>query len=162
MLSETQMGALRVLEALDDEETAYTVNISNPVCPCCGAKLVINDDIEPGQNEELNTENLDESYRVDEQFADPETIMPMVREAASDLVEGYIAYCRQDGLDDRQIANALCYPQDSELKDAIVRKSKELKSVFASAYGLIVNEQIIVQDLRDAIKRIVTGGRRSV
>jgi hypothetical protein len=123
---------------------------------------VINDDIEPGQNEELNTENLDESYRVDEQFADPEVIMPMVREAANDLVEGYTAYCRQDGLDDRQIANALCYPQDSELKDAIVRKSKELKSVFASAYGLIVNEQIIVQDLRDAIKRIVTGGRRSV
>lgn len=162
MLSETQMGALRVLEALDGEETAYTVNISNPVCPCCGAKLVINDDIEPGQNEELNTENLGESYRVDEQFADPETIMPMVREAASDLVEGYTAYCRQEGLDDRQIANALCYPQDSELKDAIVRKSKELKSVFASAYGLIVNEQIIVQDLRDAIKRIVTGGRRSV
>lgn len=156
------MGALRVLEALDGEETAYTVNISNPVCPCCGAKLVINDDIEPGQNEELNTENLGESYRVDEQFADPETIMPMVREAASDLVEGYTAYCRQEGLDDRQIANALCYPQDSELKDAIVRKSKELKSVFASAYGLIVNEQIIVQDLRDAIKRIVTGGRRSV
>ena len=59
MLSETQMGALRVLEALEDEETAYTVNISNPVCPCCGAKLVINDDIEPGQNEELNTENLE-------------------------------------------------------------------------------------------------------
>lgn len=162
MLSETQMGALRVLEALDGEETAYTVNISNPVCPCCGAKLVINDDIEPGQNEELNTENLEESYTLDEQFADPETIMPMVREAASDLVEGYTAYCRQEGLDDRQIANALCYPQDSELKDAIVRKSKELKSVFASAYGLIVNEQIIVQDLRDAIKRIVTGGRRSV
>ena len=123
---------------------------------------MINDDIEPGQNEELNTENLEESYRMDEQFADPETIMPMVREAASDLVEGYTAYCRQDGLDDRQIANALCYPQDSELKDAIVRKSKELKSVFASAYGLIVNEQIIVQDLRDAIKRIVTGGRRTV
>lgn len=162
MLSETQMGALRVLEALDGEETAYTVNISNPVCPCCGAKLVINDDIEPGQNEELNTENLGESYTLDEQFADPETIMPMVREAAGDLVEGYTAYCRQEGLDDRQIANALCYPQDSELKDAIVRKSKELKSVFASAYGLIVNEQIIVQDLRDAIKRIVTGGRRSV
>lgn len=156
------MGALRVLEALEDDETAYTVNISNPVCPCCGAKLIINDDIEPGQNEELNTENIDESYRLDEQFADPDVIIPMVREAANDLVEGYTQYCEQAGLDQRQISNALCYPQDSELRDAIVRKAKELKSVFASAYGLIVNEQIIVQDLRDAIRRIVTGGRRSV
>lgn len=156
------MGALRVLEALEDEETAYTVNISNPVCPCCGAKLIINDDIEPGQNEELNTENIDESYRLDEQFADPDVIIPMIREAANDLVEGYTQYCEQAGLDQRQISNALCYPQDSELRDAIVRKAKELKSVFASAYGLIVNEQIIVQDLRDAIRRIVTGGRRSV
>ena len=162
MLSETQMGALRVLEALEEDETAYTVNVSNPVCPCCGAKLIINDDIEPGQNEELNTENLEESYSVNEQFADPSVIIPMVRETANELVEGYTQYCEQAGLDQRQIANALCYPQDSELRDAIVRKSKELKSVFASAYGLIVNEQIIVQDLRDAIKRIVTGGRRTL
>lgn len=161
MLSETQMGALRVLEALEgEEETAYTVNISNPVCPCCGAKLVINDDVEHGQNEELNTESLEESYRVNEQFADPSVIIPMVREAANDLVEGYTQYCEESGLDQRQIANALCYPQDTELRDAIDRKTKELKSVFASAYGLIVNEQIITQDLRDAIRRIVTGGRR--
>ena len=157
MLNETQMGALRVLEALEGEEdqTAYTVNLSNPVCPCCGAKLIIQDDTEPGQNEELNTD------MVDEQFADPDVILPLVREAASDIVEGYVAYARESMLDDRQIANSLCYPQDPELKDAIQRKSKELKSIFSSAYGLLVNEQIIVQDLRDAIKRIVTGGRRS-
>lgn len=163
MLSETQMGALKVLEALEgEEETAYTVNISNPVCPCCGAKLVINDDVQPGQNEELNTENLEESYSVNEQFADPSVIIPMVRETANDLVEGYTEYCEQAGLDQRQIANSLCYPVDQELRDAIVRKAKELKSMFASAYGLIVNEQIIVQDLRDEIKRIVTGGRRTL
>ena len=157
MLNETQMGALRVLEALEGEEdqTAYTVNLSNPVCPCCGAKLIIQDDTEPGQNEELNTD------MVDEQFADPDVILPLVREAASDIVEGYVAYARESMLDDRQIANSLCYPQDPELKEAIQRKSKELKSIFSSAYGLLVNEQIIVQDLRDAIKRIVTGGRRS-
>jgi hypothetical protein len=151
------MGALRVLEALEGEEdqTAYTVNLSNPVCPCCGAKLIIQDDTEPGQNEELNTD------MVDEQFADPDVILPLVREAASDIVEGYVAYARESMLDDRQIANSLCYPQDPELKEAIQRKSKELKSIFSSAYGLLVNEQIIVQDLRDAIKRIVTGGRRS-
>lgn len=157
MLNETQMGALRVLEALEGEEdqTAYTVNLSNPVCPCCGAKLIIQDDTEPGQNEELNTD------MIDEQFADPDVILPLVREAASDIVEGYVAYARESMLDDRQIANSLCYPQDPELKEAIQRKSKELKSIFSSAYGLLVNEQIIVQDLRDAIKRIVTGGRRS-
>jgi hypothetical protein len=151
------MGALRVLEALEGEEdqTAYTVNLSNPVCPCCGAKLIIQDDTEPGQNEELNTD------MIDEQFADPDVILPLVREAASDIVEGYVAYARESMLDDRQIANSLCYPQDPELKDAIQRKSKELKSIFSSAYGLLVNEQIIVQDLRDAIKSIVTGGRRS-
>ena len=151
------MGALRVLEALEGEEdqTAYTVNLSNPVCPCCGAKLIIQDDTEPGQNEELNTD------MVDAQFADPDVILPLVREAASDIVEGYVAYARESMLDDRQIANSLCYPQDPELKEAIQRKSKELKSIFSSAYGLLVNEQIIVQDLRDAIKRIVTGGRRS-
>ena len=158
MLNETQMGALRVLEALEGEEdqTAYTVNLSNPVCPCCGAKLIIQDDTEPGQNEELNTD------MIDEQFADPDVILPLVREAASDIVEGYVAYARESMLDDRQIANSLCYPQDPELKEAIQRKSKELKSIFSSAYGLLVNEQIIVQDLRDAIKRIVTGGRRTV
>ena len=157
MLNETQMGALRVLEALEGEEdqTAYTVNLSNPVCPSCGAKLIIQDDTEPGQNEELNTD------MIDEQFADPDVILPLVREAASDIVEGYVAYARESRLDDRQIANSLCYPQDPELKEAIQRKSKELKSIFSSAYGLLVNEQIIVQDLRDAIKRIVTGGRRS-
>lgn len=162
MLNETQMGALRVLEALEDEdETAYTVNVSNPVCPCCGAKLVINDDVSTGENEELNTDSLEESYRVDEQFADPEVIIPMVRETASDIVSGYSEYCERAGLNEVQIANALTYPQDPELREAIVRKAKELKSVFASAYGLIVNEQIIVQDLRDAIKRIVRVGRRS-
>lgn len=152
MLSETQMGALRVLEALEDKETAYVVNMSNPVCPCCGAKLVIQDDTEPGQNEELNTDMMSE------QFADPEVIMPLIREVANDLISGYSDYCRTAGLDDRQITTALCYPRDPNFLDAIQRKAKELKSTFATAYGLIVHENIIAQDLRDAIKRIAKNG----
>lgn len=155
MLSETQQGALRILERLDDEENAYVVNLSNPVCPCCGAKLIIHDDTPPGQNEELNTDS------VNEQFADPSVILPMVREVASEIVVGYTEYCKTANLNDMQIAQALIYPQDQELRDAITRKAKELKSTFASAYGLIANEQVIVQDLREAIKRIAMNGRRS-
>lgn len=154
-MSETQLGALRVLEALDDGETAYTVNLSNPVCPCCGAKLIIQDDTPQGQNEELNTDQLDE------QFADPQVIMPMIKEVAMDLIGGYTDYCRTAKLDDQQIATALCYPRDPNFLDAIQRKAKELKSIFASAYGLLVHEQIIIQDLREAIKKIVTNGSRS-
>ena len=161
MLNETQMGALRVLEALQDEEVAYTVNLSNPVCPCCGAKLIIQDDTAPGQNAELSTEQMEESYRMDEQYADPSVIIPLVREVASEIVDGWTEYCSENRMDERQIRESLCYPRDPELLDAITRKAKELKSMFASAYGLIVNEKILVQDIRDAIRRIVTGGRRS-
>lgn len=160
MLSETQLGALRVLETLDDAENAYTVNLSNPVCPCCGARLIIQDDTLPGQNQELNTDNVEES-QMNEQFADPSTVIPLVREVASEIVRGYTSYCSTAGLNEMQIANALCYPQDQELRDAILMKAKELKSMFASAYGLIVNETTIVQDLRDAIRRIAMNGRRS-
>lgn len=158
MLNETQMGALRVLEALDDGDdvTAYTVNISNPVCPCCGAKLIIQDDVKPGQNEELNTDAV-----LDENYADPSVIIPLVQEAAYDIVEGYNRYADEQNLDYRAKAVSLCYPKDPQLMDAINRKAKELKSMFASAYGLLVNEQIVIQDLRDCIKKIVTGGRRS-
>ena len=85
----------------------------------------------------------------------------MVREVASEIVVGYTDYCKTANLNDMQIAQALIYPQDPELRDAITRKAKELKSTFASAYGLIANEQVIVQDLRDAIKRIAMNGRRS-
>lgn len=157
MLSRTQQGALRVLEALQDEETAYTVNMSNPVCPCCGAKLIIQDDIGSEQNQELNTNNLDE------QFADPEVIIPLVSEVANDIVSGYTEYCRTANLTDKQIAQALIYPQDKELKEAIARKAKELKSMFSSGYGLIVNESIIISDLREAIRKVVSrmfGSRR--
>ena len=149
------MGALRVLEALDDNETAYVVNMSNPVCPCCGAKLIIQDDTQPGQNEELNTD------MVSEQFADPEVIMPMIREVANDLISGYTDYCRTAKLDDRQIAIALCYPLDPNFLESIQLKAKELKSTFASAYGLLVHENIIAQDLREAIRKIVQNGNRS-
>ena len=156
MMSETQMGALRVLEALDDGETAYTVNISNPVCPCCGARLVIQDDIPKGQNTELNTEAM-----VDEQYADSSAIMPMVAEVAKDIIEGYTAFCEEKRMDDRQIYDSLRYPRDPDLADAISRKAKELKSLFNSSYGLIVNEQIIVQDLKDTIRRMVMNGSRN-
>lgn len=157
------MGALRVLEALDDgEEVAYTVNLSNPVCPCCGAKLIIEDDTVKGQNTELNTDSLEESYnQLDEQYADPSVIVPMVMEVASELVDGWTEYCRESNLDDRQIRDALCYPRDPELVEAISRKAKELKSIFSSSYGLLVNEKIIIQDIRDSMRRIATRGYRT-
>ena len=163
MMSELQMGALRVLEALDDgEEVAYTVNLSNPVCPCCGAKLIIEDDTVKGQNTELNTDSLEESCnQLDEQYADPSVIVPMVMEVASELVDGWTEYCRESKLDDRQIRDALCYPRDPELVEAISRKAKELKSIFSSSYGLLVNEKIIIQDIRDSMKRIATRGYRT-
>ena len=163
MMSELQMGALRVLEALDDgEEVAYTVNLSNPVCPCCGAKLIIEDDTVKGQNTELNTDSLEESYnQLDEQYADPSVIVPMVMEVASELVDGWTEYCRESNLDDRQIRDALCYPRDPELVEAISRKAKELKSIFSSSYGLLVNEKIIIQDIRDSMRRIASRGYRT-
>ena len=150
MLNELQLGALRVLEALDDkdQEVAYQVNLSNPVCPCCGAKLIIVDDTPKGQNEELNSENLDE------QFADPSVIVPMIKEVANDLAEGYADYCREayPTMTQQQLRDAIRYPSDPVLKDAINRKAKELKSIFNSSYGLIVNEQIIIQDLREILR----------
>ena len=163
MMSELQMGALRVLEALDgEEEVAYTVNLSNPVCPCCGAKLIIEDDTIKGQNTELNTDSLEESYnQLDEQYADPSVIVPMVMEVASELVEGWTEYCRESNLDDRQVRDSICYPRDPELVEAITRKAKELKSIFSSSYGLLVNEKIIIQDIRDSMKRIATRGYRT-
>jgi hypothetical protein len=163
MMSELQMGALRVLEALDgEEEVAYTVNLSNPVCPCCGAKLIIEDDTINGQNTELNTDSLEESYnQLDEQYADPSVIVPMVMEVASELVDGWTEYCRESKLDDRQIRDALCYPRDPELVEAISRKAKELKSIFSSSYGLLVNEKIIIQDIRDSMRRIASRGYRT-
>ncbi len=163
MMSELQMGALRVLEALDgEEEVAYTVNLSNPVCPCCGAKLIIEDDTIKGQNTELNTDSLEESYNhLDEQYADPSVIVPMVMEVASELVDGWTEYCRESNFDDRQIRDALCYPRDPELVEAISRKAKELKSIFSSSYGLLVNEKIIIQDIRDSMRRIASRGYRT-
>jgi hypothetical protein len=85
----------------------------------------------------------------------------MVREVASELVEGWTEYCRESNLDDRQVRDSICYPRDPELVEAITRKAKELKSIFSSSYGLLVNEKIIIQDIRDSMKRIASRGYRT-
>ena len=145
------MAAANILATVDGvndpkpvkKQEAFVVDLSNPVCPCCGAKLVINDPTVADENEELNVDALQESY------VDGKTIMPLVHEIAQSIIDAYM-----ESADDAEETD-LVYIEKRELLSAIHRKAIELGSILRNNYGLEISVHELELSIRKEIQLIL-------
>lgn len=126
----------------ETQSTAYVVNASNPVCPHCGAKLVINDPTTAAETNQLCTDQITES------FATGEDIIPLVKETAEEILDTYF---EQEDADPKE----LCYITDSNIKSVIHRKAIELCSILKNNYELQVTTEIIESQIKNMLKFLV-------
>lgn len=122
--------------------TAYVVDASNPVCPHCGAKLVINDQTTAAETNQLCTDQITES------FATGEDIIPLIKETAEDILD---AYFEQEDADPKE----LCYITNPSIKSVIHRKAIELCSILKNNYELQVTTEIIESQIKKMLKFLV-------
>lgn len=139
--SSTYAAAADILSGMDGE--AFEVDISNPVCPCCGVNLVLMDTTIGGENEELNTDNLTESY------INGSKIIPLINDIAQSITNNYLTYT--DDADDSD----LIYIEKKELLSVIHRKAIELNSVLKNNYGIDVSVHELELSIRKEIKVVL-------
>lgn len=139
--SSTYAAAADILSGMDGE--AFEVDISNPVCPCCGVNLVLMDTTIGGENEELNTDNLTESY------INGSKIIPLINDIAQSITNNYLTYA--DDADDSD----LIYIEKKELLSVIHRKAIELNSVLKNNYGIDVSVHELELSIRKEIKVVL-------
>lgn len=124
------------------QSTAYVVDASNPVCPHCGAKLVINDPTTAAETNQLCTDQITES------FATGEDIIPLIKETAEDILD---AYFEQEDADPKE----LCYITNPSIKSVIHRKAIELCSILKNNYELQVTTEIVESQIKKMLKFLV-------
>lgn len=139
--SSTYAAAADILSGIDGE--AFEVDISNPVCPCCGVNLVLMDTTIGGENEELNTDNLTESY------INGSKLIPLINDIAQSITNNYLTYT--DDADDSD----LIYIEKKELLSVIHRKAIELNSVLKNNYGIDVSVHELELSIRKEIKVVL-------
>lgn len=123
----------------DQNQDSYVVDVSNPVCPCCGAKLVLNDGITAAQSDELATGAIQESWvkRGD--------VIPLVHETAMELVD---AYLEDEAADPKE----LMLITDSVLVKAIKRKAIELQSLLETNYEIKIQPELLATYIKNDIR----------
>lgn len=126
----------------ETQSTAYVVDASNPVCPHCGARLVINDPTTAAETNQLCTDQITES------FATGDDIIPLIKETAEDILD---AYFEQEDADPQE----LIYLTDPSLKSVIHRKSIELCSILKTNYELQVDTEIVESQIKNMLKFLV-------
>lgn len=126
----------------EENEVAYEIDISNPVCPCCGARLVIKDSTPAGVIDDISTEQIQES------FVSGDDIIPLVKETAESICD---AYFEQDNADPKE----LIYITDQSIKSVIHRKAIELCSMLRNNYDIQVPIEVLETNIKKEIKFIV-------
>lgn len=137
--------AVNLLGLFDDNErtdNAYVVDVSNPVCPHCGARLVINDGLTAGEEDQLADGTLSES------LVTGEDIMPLVAETAESIVDTFL---EDDDADPRE----LYYIADPLLKSVVHRKAIELSSVLKNNYDIQISVELLELQIKQQIQSIV-------
>lgn len=138
-------AAVNILATFDDNEAvdnAYVVDLSNPVCPHCGAKLVINDDTPAGEIDMLATDQIQESW------VSGDDIIPLVKETAEEICEIYFK-------DENANPEELIYVTDNTLKSVIHRKAIELCSILKNNYEIQLSVELIETHIKKEIRYIV-------
>lgn len=145
MDTENLYGVADLLSFFHDEEPgSYVVDVSNPVCPCCGAKLILNDGKVAAETDDLATDSIQERYVT------AEDTLPLVDETAEEIVEAYMD--TEDACD----LNELIVITDKRLKHAIHRKSLELQSVLELNYDIKIDIELLESYIKKAIRYIVS------
>lgn len=127
----------------EKQETAYPVKMSHPVCPCCGSQLIIEDD---SDDENLQLTDVCESC-VNEKFIDGQMVIPYLEQGAKELIDAYLQV--------NEDPNELLYITDKQLVNALHRKVIEIQSTLKTAFDLDVPREILEQELRKEIKRVI-------
>lgn len=137
--------AVNILAGFDDSaevDNAYVVDVSNPVCPHCGAKLVINDDTTAAENNILATDQIQESW------VSGDDIIPLVKETAEDICEVYFQ-------DEEANPEELIYVTDPKIKSVIHRKAIELSSILKNSYDVQISVELIETHIKKELRYIV-------
>ena len=124
---------------------AYKVNLDNPVCPCCGCKLII-------ENPEDNSETDNLVSPVNEAYIDSSEVAPLVKISAEQIID---AYMETDNFDDPNKIKNLIYVTDKCILDAINTKAIELQSTLKTTYNLKVAVESLENDIREEIREIL-------
>lgn len=139
--SSTYTAAANILSGMDGE--AFEVDISNPVCPCCGVNLVLMDTTIGDENEELNIDSINEAY------INGSKLIPLINDIAVSIVNNYLTY--EDDADGAD----LIYIEKKELISVIHRKAIELNSVLKNSYGIDVSVHELELSIRKEIKVVL-------
>ena len=131
-----------ITPAEDQQETAYVVDVTNPVCPHCGAKLILNDGVPAAESNQLSTEQITES------FATADDVLPLVKETAEEIMNSFL---EQDFADPKE----LVYITDPTIKSVIHRKAIELCSILENNYGFQVTTAIVETHIKEMLKFLV-------
>lgn len=144
---------------------AYPVYLSNPVCPCCGAKLVIMDDSKEEENTLLDLSpesgDLDKSSETGfngilESLTDLSyisKIKSIYNTYVSDLLYELIDYYYNLGYNQEEIINRLTKRPNRTLSYRINLKALELKSELEYKFDLDLGVKELELDLENSLRK---------
>ena len=105
-----------------DTDETYELDLSNPVCPCCGARLNIQYDTADGDSDDIDNEIIDQTYGADteedtdgdvETTGEEITTMDDRLDTTNDLDNG----TGEDYINLEDIVNQVTSEEDSEEED---------------------------------------------
>lgn len=147
----------------EESVEAFPVYLSNPICPCCKAPLIIVDDTDEGDTEELaEPENLksDPEYAPSKSMHDSglleffthtsehvRKISKMYSDSVKELFEELIQSYHDLGMDQFEIVDAI----RRKSNDAIYLKAVELKSLLLNELNLDLDIDEIKLDLQNRL-----------
>jgi hypothetical protein len=124
---------------MEETEQVYKLDVSNPVCPCCGKKLVLFDSTESIPNDGLVKESLNEQVVQTE-------IERVIENTANELLDLYVP--DNDERDSWKV--------DNDVRNWVRRKSGELHFIFIEEYDIDIDimkiEEAILEKLDEIIK----------
>lgn len=126
------------------EEEVYRLDISNPVCPCCGKRLVLFDSTEEIPNDSLTeVEPVNENVngaRVDNELD------KILDDAVAELLSEYVP--------DNDDMNS--WKTDQEVRSWVRRKSGELHFIILEEYKIDIDlmkiEEAIIEKIQEKIQ----------
>lgn len=141
----------------DSVEEVYEVYTSNPVCPCCGKKLIIIDDsndedsslVTPLSNE-IN-ESINAVHGTGRNDSIRKEMASYIENAAQEIYDAYMEDIEEyEGYDEEDMK----YITNNKLLNAIARKAIELNMIFKENYKIFISKDLLKVEIRRLLQNI--------